>query len=287
MHASPCKAVFKATVRIEEASLESMSTHAHAAVASGKDGSSLFLGNSVASRVLRATSAVFVLPFLLLALMAGNAAAQSNPEAAAQPEMTAQLPAFNESLRPALQQVGFCMSQLHIDHWRVSNNWKAQLQSDADSIQQDLSHQLPALFQQAESAPASLDAQMRAMQNVDALYDVLVRLTMAADLTEKKNDAAMLDNALQRLESARKQASDQLLRAASLQNQQMIHMQARLAEDAAPKRSSNGPKTIIVDNGVSHRTRRRTVHHRERTHAKPASKSNPDANNSAAAKAPS
>ena len=81
------------------------------------------------------------------------------------------------------------------------------MQSDADSITSDLSHQLPGLLQQAQATPTALDAQMRVMQNVDALYDVLVRLTLAADLTEKKSDAALLDNALQQLEAARKTAT--------------------------------------------------------------------------------
>ena len=130
-------------------------------------------------------------------------------------------PAISDSLRPALEQVGHSVSQIQIDHWKVSKSWKEQLQSDADSITGDLSHQLPGLLQQAQATPNALDAQLRVMQNVDALYDVLVRLTLAADMTEKKSDAALLDSALERLESARKAATAQLVTAAAQQHQQL------------------------------------------------------------------
>jgi hypothetical protein len=95
---------------------------------------------------------------------------------------------------------------------------------------------------------------------------------MAANLTEKKNDAAMLDNALQRLESARKTASDQLLRAVSLQNQQIVHLQTQLADQATEPPSASHAKTIIVDNEATHRTQHRRVHRKKATPASPTPK---------------
>jgi len=233
-----------------------------------------------------AISAIFALQFLALSPVAG-AAAQSNAGPAQPPVPTISI-ALNESLRPALQQVGSSVSRIQIDHWKLSRSWKVQLQSDANSVQQDLAHQLPALLQQAQASPEDLAAQMSLMQNVDALYDVLVRLTLAADLTEKKTDAAMLDNALQDLESARKAAAAQLLQAASSQNQQIVHLQAQLAEGRARANvSGGGPKTIVVENDVTHRSRRRPTHHKAPTSTKPAPKSTPNATRSSTDKPPS
>ncbi len=150
------------------------------------------------------------------------------------------------------------------------------MQSDADSIQQDLSHQLPGLFEQVQASPTSLDAQLRVMQNVDALYDVLVRLTMAADLAEKKTDAALLDSALDRLESARKAATGQLVQAAALQNQQLVQLQARMQENAADENVSGAhAKTIVVDNETRSGTKHRTVHHRKAAPSPAGTKSPP------------
>ncbi len=173
-------------------------------------------------------------------------------------------PAISESLRPALEQVGHSVGQIQIDHWKVSKDWKQQLQSDADSISGDLSHQLPGLLQQAQATP-TLDAQLRLMQNVNALYDVLVRLTLAADLTEKKSDAALLDNALQQLEAARKAATMQLVAAAAQQDRQLTELRARVEAMQASQAISTHGKTIVVQNELRHET----VHHSTHHHKKP------------------
>ncbi|MES2223115.1 MAG: hypothetical protein V4587_19360 [Acidobacteriota bacterium] len=173
-------------------------------------------------------------------------------------------PSLSESLSPALDQVGHSVGQIQIDHWKVSKNWKEQLQSDANSISNDLSHQLPGLLQQAQSTPAALDAQLRLMQNVNALYDVLVRLTLAADLTEKKSDAALLNSALERLEAAKKKATTSLIATAAQQHQQLTDLTARVeAIQASGNVSAPHGKTIVVDNDARHTP----VHHTH--HKKP------------------
>jgi hypothetical protein len=156
------------------------------------------------------------------------------------------------------------MGQIQIDHWKVSKDWKQRLQNDADSISGDLSHQLPGLLQQAQATPAALDAQLRLMQNVDALYDVLVRLTLAADLTEKKSDAALLNSALQQLEAARKTATAQLVAAAAQQYRQLTDMRARVAAIQSSEQISTPGKTIVVDNGARHAKAHHTTHHHKK-----------------------
>ncbi|MGO8720147.1 MAG: hypothetical protein ACLQMO_13160 [Acidobacteriaceae bacterium] len=231
---------------------------------------------SPAPSVTRGFLGASILFFLQLAILTPSASAavfQSNADAPPQSEVASLSPTFNESLRPALQQVANTVGQIHIDHWKLSKSWKVQLQSDADSIQQDLSHRLPELFQQAQASPTALDAQMRLMQNVDALYDVLIRLTMAADLTEKKTDAAMLDNALERLESARKMATGQLMGAAALENQRLVQLQSRVRESSVGENVSGHAKTIVVENDVRHETRHHATHHRKAAHSSSDTKS--------------
>lgn len=266
----------KATGRQTRASLKNMSPGFSSGDFSTRRSNLAPASTHAARRILLATLAI-ALPQLLILLPAARAtAAQTNDQAATPPATTMPLD-LGESLRPALEIVGSSVSRLQIDHWKVSGSWKAQLQSDADSIQQDLSHQLPALFQQAEASPADLAPQMQVMRNVDALYDVLVRLTMAADLTEKKTDAALLDSALQQLEAARKGAYDRLMQNASSQNQQIVRLKEQLVQSHPTENVAGpGPKTIVVDNGVSHRTKHHTTHHKETEPAKPAAKTKPN-----------
>ena len=214
---------------------------------------------------------------LLLQVLTPKASATGLQSNTAPPPVQAEAPspAISDSLRPALEQVGHSVGQIQIDHWKVSKSWKDQLQSDADSITSDLSHQLPGLFQQAQATPNALDAQLRVMQNVDALYDVLVRLTLAADMNERKSDAASLDSALERLEAARKTATVQLMTAAAQQHQQLSDLQARMeAIQASSTVPATHGKTIVVDNEVRHGTVHHTTHHKKPS---PSTKSQPNA----------
>ncbi|HET9086825.1 MAG TPA: hypothetical protein VFN53_04835 [Acidobacteriaceae bacterium] len=162
-------------------------------------------------------------------------------------------------LRPPLAQITSILEKLRVDRWKVSRNWKGQLQSDIDSIQQDMASQLPALFAKADASPQQLGPQLAAMQNVNALYDVLVRVSTAASLGGNKSDAGALEDAVQQLETSRKIASAQLLQAAVSQDQRIAQMQAQLSQDAGP-RSGKTAKTIVVENDGHRVKRRKTVH---------------------------
>lgn len=157
------------------------------------------------------------------------------------------------TLQPALENAATAIGGLDVSHWKLSRDWKAQIQQDIDSIQQDLSGNLPALLQAAQKSPAALTPQITLMHNVDAFYDVLVRVSMAADLTGSRADASALDNALAQLETARKNAAAEILATATQRDALMQRVeqaaQASRAAAAAP------PKTIIVDDTG------RSIHH--------------------------
>ncbi len=256
------KAGNKATARVCGASVQGMPEEPATMCAPNRDRVAAQFQIKWLMRGLAIATFPLLLQVLILAPQAAAAGLQSN---AAQPGQAETLsPAIGDSLRPALEQVGHSVGQIQIDHWKVSTSWKQQLQSDADSISNDLSHQLPGLLQQAQAAPTVLDAQLRVMQNVDALYDVLVRLTLAADMTEKKSDAALLDSALQRLEAARKTVTAQLMAAAAQQHQQLTQLQAEVAaSQTTPSVSGGQRKTIVVDIEARHGTVHHTAHHKK------------------------
>jgi hypothetical protein len=255
----------KATWKVCRASVQYMSEKPVSARGQSRDHGATQFPYAWMRRGLFAAALPLLLQVLLLTPQASAVGLQSNPAPPPQPAQAETIaPSISDSLRPALEQVGHSVGQIQIDHWKVSKSWKEQLQSDADSITNDISHQLPGLFQQAQASPTALDAQLRLMQNVDALYDVLVRLTLAADMNERKNDAALLDTALEHLEAARKTATTALLSAAAQQHQQLTQLQAQLAaSQTAPKVSSTHGKTIVVDNEVQHGTAHHTTHHKK------------------------
>ena len=270
------KAMRKATAHVRRASVQDMSEKPVSTRAQSRDRTTTQFLCGWMIRGLFAATLPLLLQVLVLTPQAFATGLQSNAAAPPPAQAGTLAPAISDSLQPALEQVGHSVSQIQIDHWKVSKSWKTQLQSDADSITNDLSHQLPGLFQQAQASPTALDAQLRVMQNVDALYDVLVRLTLAADMNERKNDAALLDSALEHLEAARKTATAALVSSAAQQHQQLTELQAQVAaRQTAPSVSSTHGKTIVVDNEVRHGTVHHTTHHKKPSPST-ASKSQPN-----------
>ena len=170
--------------------------------------------------------------------------------------------AIGATLQPALQNAANAVGALDIGRWKTSRAWKGQLQQDVASIQQDVSTVLPPLVQAAQNAPGQLAPQLSLMHNVDALYDVLVRVSTAADLTGGREDAAALDNAVAELEAARKNAAAQVLTAATQRD--VLAQRVQQAEQANRVDGASSTKTIVVDD-----TGRHTHHRRRVTHKKP------------------
>lgn len=207
---------------------------------------------------------LFSAPWAFAALQATPANSPSPGTVQGAPVASSAPAVLSEDLRPALHQVQRAVSQIDIDRWKLSRQWKRQMQEDANSIQNDLSTQLPALLQTAQSSPTMLGPQLSVMHNVDALYDVMVRLSMAASLSGGKDDTALLTDAMQQLEAARKATADRLLNASTQQDQQLLSLQKQTAQSHESKHAGAGasPHTIVVDNdGSGHARRRKTVRH--------------------------
>jgi len=169
-----------------------------------------------------------------------------------------------DAMHAALGQVSSTLDNVQVGHWKVSRDWKRQLHNDIDSIQQDISSQLPTLIAKAHASPGQIGPELAAMHNVSALYDVLVRVTTAASLGGNKSDASALEDALQQLESARKSVSEQLLQAAMSQDQRVAQLQAQISQTRDSIAGGRG-KTIVVENDGRRRTKRRKPAHHKST----------------------
>ena len=169
--------------------------------------------------------------------------------------------AIGATLQPALQNAANAVGALDIGRWKTSRAWKGQLQQDVASIQQDVSTVLPPLVQAAQNAPDQLAPQLRLMHNVDALYDVLVRVSTAADLTGGHDDASALDNAVGELEAARKTVAAQVLTVAAQRD--VLVQRVQQAEQANGAGGASSTKTIVVDDTGRHAHHRRRVIHKK------------------------
>ncbi len=153
-------------------------------------------------------------------------------------------------LRPALDQVGAAVANLRIAHWKAPEDVRNSSQEDVGSIQRDLSATLPPLLAQAQAAgsPSSpLAPSFAVFRNIDALYDVLLRITEMANIAGSEAEAAHLEDARASLEAARAQLANSLLAGVSSQDDQLARFRAQRA--AAAKPAAPPPAKIVVDDG--------------------------------------
>jgi hypothetical protein len=151
------------------------------------------------------------------------------------------------TLRPALANVQTVIGNLSIAHWKASAATRSATQQDVASMQRDLNATLPGLFTQAEaSGPGVLSPSFAVFRNLDALYDVLLRVTETAALAGSESDAGSLEDARAGLEDARGKLGAWLLQSIGAQDAQVARLQTSAAHPVAP---APPPSKIVVDDG--------------------------------------
>ena len=202
----------------------------------------------------------------------------SAPAADAQPATPAPTPVAPSSiLQPALSNVQSTTENLNISKWKAPGSVRQAAQRDVDSIQNDLGRTLPNLLASADAAPASIPPSFAVYRNVDALYDVLLRVSETADLAAPENEASSVADALQRLETARTQLGDTILGMSQRQEAQIVALVAEVrAAKSTPAAQSH---QTVIDDGPAKTTTSKTK--KKAPAKKPAPKPTPENQNPA------
>ncbi len=152
-----------------------------------------------------------------------------NPAAA----VTAPLP--SATLQPSLEILKGALGATNVERWKASNAVRGEASANLRSIANDVTSTLPALLATADTAPNSAAKVLPAYRNADALYDVLLRVDIAARLSAPADQSSALDQALQSLEDSRRALGDQLLQAALSQDSQVVKLQTALRAVPPPQ----------------------------------------------------
>ncbi len=153
-----------------------------------------------------------------------------------------------DSLQTSATQTAGVLGRLRIEKWKADGDSKRQAQSNADSIQRNLTSALPAMIANVRSNPQDMSAQFKLYRNLNALYDVLTSVTESAGAFGPKNDYEALASQLAQFDTARRAVGDSVEQlAASTQAQlnqlrsQVQTLEQRTAAAATP------PKKVVVD----------------------------------------
>lgn len=133
------------------------------------------------------------------------------------------------TLQPSIQLVKEALNTVNIDKWKASGAIKSEADGNLHSVQRDIEETLPSLVRAADTAPDSAAKTLPVFRNVDALYDVMLRLDAAGRLSAPKDELGALDDALASIAKARSALGDQLQANTEAQEQRMIRLQQAAA----------------------------------------------------------
>jgi hypothetical protein len=120
-------------------------------------------------------------------------------------------------------------------------------------MQRDVADTLPNLINTALADPAKVSPAFSVYRNVDALYDVLLRVSETAQLAGS-NDARLLEDQRSALADARTQLGAALLQSAQTQDAEVVHLRSAAAAAPPPPPA----KTTVIDDGPATKTKSST-----------------------------
>jgi hypothetical protein len=134
-------------------------------------------------------------------------------------------------LRPSLDTVQQTVVALRLDKWK-KGTVRDEAEANIGGIERDLKENLPPLIQDADSAPDSLSKALPVARNINALYDVLLRVSEASRVSGTSDQATQLQQALISLGNARHALDDRLLEAATAQEKRVSDLRVNVQTQA-------------------------------------------------------
>jgi hypothetical protein len=121
------------------------------------------------------------------------------------------------------------------EKWKAPSAITAESTTDIGSLQRDLEQTLPPLVVTSDANPNSVAQLLPTYRNVEALYDVLVRVTQTSVMAAPAQQSTAFQQATISLQQARRDFGDLLASDAQSQDRRIHEVQARLtALQSAP-----------------------------------------------------
>ena len=153
-----------------------------------------------------------------------------------------------DRLQSAATQVNSDISRMRIEKWKADADSKHQAQSNADSIQRNLTSALPGLIATFRNEPQNLNAGFKLYRNLNALYDVLSSFTETAGAFGPKADIDALAQQVNVIDDVRRSLGDNLEAMTAQTEAELTQLRAQvhaLQEAAVPPPPA---KKVVVDN---------------------------------------
>ncbi len=148
-------------------------------------------------------------------------------------EATAAPLAPSERLKPSLDMLQQTVGELRLEKWK-GGTVRQEAASNIQSVQHDLQANLPSLLADADATPRSLRSALPLLRNLNALYDVVLRVNEAARVSAPREQIELLGQAMASLDGARRTLADNAQEMAVAQEKRLADQQRALRAQAAP-----------------------------------------------------
>jgi hypothetical protein len=142
------------------------------------------------------------------------------------------------------QSAALQIAALRIEKWKADSQSKQQAQSNADSLQRNMTAALPSLTGAVRTRPQDLSANFKLYRNLSALSDVLNTLAESAGAFGPKQEFESLAEYASRIDQSRRSLGDYLEVLTAAKEAEL----ARLRSGAPATATTTRPKRVIVDN---------------------------------------
>ncbi len=136
-------------------------------------------------------------------------------------------------LQPAIDSVAKAGSSVDLNRWKGPTGMRADVDANLVSMQKDIENTLPALLTAADAAPTSASASLPVLLNLDALYSVLLRVTIASRTAAPRDQNQSLEQSATLLDSARRDLGAAILASTIAQEKQTADLQATVQQQAS------------------------------------------------------
>jgi hypothetical protein len=189
----------------------------------------------------------------IVVMVALGALGACSPTAFAQSQSAAtpaDLSAPLAALKDLSSEITGTLDSTHWQKWKLKPEQKDADDRALTSLHRNLDQVLPPLLDAAQKSPASVPAGLAVYRNVNAFYNVMLRLEQTAEFIAK-DDAQPLNDELARLEIVRNTLGEKLLAMARQQESDLTAAHAELAElREAAAAAAEHPKHVVVDDGA-------------------------------------
>jgi hypothetical protein len=136
-------------------------------------------------------------------------------------------------IQPALDGLQQAAGGVQLEKWK-KGSVRDEAGANVSSIQRDLQSTLPPLLKEADAAPGTVSKILPVERNINALYDVLLRVVDGARIAAPGDQFTALQSAMNDLEKARHALADRMQEAAAAQEKQIGSLQVALKTQPVP-----------------------------------------------------